>query len=76
MCKVNVSSEIGSLEAVILHTPGQEVEKMIPENVERALYSDILNLSVAKEEYQQFKDILNLHCKTYEVKELLSKILN
>jgi arginine deiminase len=76
MCKVNVSSEIGTLEAVILHSPGQEVEKMIPENVERALYSDILNLSVAKEEYQQFKDILDLHCKTYEVKELLAKILN
>jgi len=45
---VNVSSEIGELEAVILHPVGREVENMTPENAERALYSDILNLSVAK----------------------------
>ena len=44
---VNVTSEIGELEGVILHSPGSEVENMTPENAERALYSDILNLSVA-----------------------------
>ena len=44
---VNVTSEIGELEGVILHSPGPEVENMTPENAERALYSDILNLSVA-----------------------------
>ncbi len=75
MYKVNVCSEIGVLEAVILHSPGQEVEKMTPENVERALYSDILNLSVAKEEYKQFKGVLQKHCTTFEVKNLLSDIL-
>ncbi len=75
MHKVNVSSEIGVLEAVILHSPGQEVEKMTPENVERALYSDILNLSVAKEEYKQFKGILEMHCPSYEVRDLLADIL-
>ncbi|MFA9391216.1 MAG: arginine deiminase family protein [Prolixibacteraceae bacterium] len=75
MQNLNVSSEIGILEGVIVHTPGQEVEKMTPENAERALYSDILNLSVAKEEYQQFKGILAKHCQTYEVQDLLSDIL-
>ena len=75
MQNVNVNSEIGLLEGVIVHTPGQEVEKMTPENAERALYSDILNLSVAKEEYSQFKGVLDKHCKTYEVKDLLSDIL-
>ena len=41
--EVNVQSEIGKLNGVILHTPGEEVENMTPENAERALYSDILN---------------------------------
>jgi len=75
MHKVNISSEIGVLETVIIHSPGLEVEKMTPENVERALYSDILNLSVAREEYKQFKDLLEMHCTTFEVKTLLSEIL-
>ncbi|MDA3929700.1 MAG: arginine deiminase family protein [Prolixibacteraceae bacterium] len=75
MQNVNVNSEIGILEGVIIHTPGQEVEKMTPKNAERALYSDILNLSVAKEEYSHFKSLLNKYCTTYEVKDLLSDIL-
>jgi len=72
---VNVNSEIGNLEAVIIHTVGAEVENMTPENAERALYSDILNLSVAKQEYSQLSDILKMVCKVYEVKDLLAYIL-
>lgn len=75
MQNINIHSEIGTLKGVILHTPGQEVEKMTPENAERALYSDILNLSVASEEYRQFKELLQKHCSVYEVKELLADIL-
>ena len=50
--EVNVQSEIGKLNGVIIHTPGEEVENMTPENAERALYSDIINLSIAREEYK------------------------
>ena len=35
--KIDVQSEIGELEHVIVHTPGPEVENMTPENAERAL---------------------------------------
>ena len=42
---ISVESEIGRLTGVILHRPGQEVANMTPETAERALYSDILNLS-------------------------------
>ena len=45
--KINIQSEIGDLEAVLLHTPGAEVENMTPKMAQRALYSDILNLSIA-----------------------------
>ena len=57
--KVNVTSEFGELEGVIVHTPGLEVEEMTPQNAKRALYSDILNLSVATEEYKQLKGVRN-----------------
>lgn len=74
--QVEVCSEFGGLEGVIIHTPGQEVEEMTPENAERALYSDILNLSVAANEYSYFKQVLNKVTRTFEVKDLLSDILN
>ncbi len=72
---VNVRSEIGELEGVIVHTMGSEVENMTPENAERALYSDILNLSVAKQEYEQFHFALQQFATVYEVSDLLSDIL-
>ncbi|MFO8000184.1 MAG: arginine deiminase family protein [Marinilabilia sp.] len=70
-----ITSEIGELEAVILHTPGPEVENMTPANAERALYSDILNLPVALEEYQQFSQVLKKITQTFQVKELLTEVL-
>ncbi|MDX9882415.1 MAG: arginine deiminase family protein [Prolixibacteraceae bacterium] len=73
--KTGLYSEIGKLEGVIVHTPGREVEEMTPENAERALYSDILNLSVAGREYAQLKGILNKITRTFEVKDLLADIL-
>jgi arginine deiminase len=73
--ELNVRSEIGELEGVILHTPGSEVENMTPENAERALYSDILNLSVAQSEYKQLSGVLGEISNTYQVKDLLANIL-
>lgn len=73
--EVNVQSEIGKLNGVILHTPGEEVENMTPENAKRALYSDILNLSIARKEYKQLSEVLGKITKTYQVKDLLTNIL-
>jgi len=72
---INVRSEIGELEGVILHTPGKEVENMTPKNAERALYSDILNLSVAQKEYAQLSKVLEKLTKTFQVKDLLTEVL-
>ncbi len=73
--EVNVRSEIGELNGVIIHTPGEEVENMTPENAERALYSDIINLSIARDEYKQIYGVLSKLTRTYEVKDLLCNIL-
>ena len=74
--KINVNSEIGKIEGVILHTPGPEVENMTPQNAERALYSDILNLSVASREYSQFKKVLKKITNVYEVSDLLKDVIS
>ena len=74
--KTRVHSEIGKLEGVIIHTPGSEVENMTPENAERALYSDILNLSIASTEFEQLKGVLKKVSTVFEVKDLLREILN
>lgn len=73
--EVNVRSEIGELEGVILHTPGAEVENMTPQNAQRALYSDILNLAVAKKEYAQLSGVLSKVTKTFQVIDLLTSVL-
>ncbi|MGQ1889060.1 arginine deiminase [Thermophagus sp. OGC60D27] len=70
-----ITSEIGEIEAVILHTPGLEVENMTPGNAERALYSDILNLPVVQEEYLQLHGVLEKLTTTFQVKDLLTEIL-
>lgn len=75
LISVDVRSEVGKLEAVLLHTPGPEVENMTPEIAQRALYSDILNLSIAQKEYEQVSGVLNKFTKTYQVKDLLEKLL-
>jgi arginine deiminase len=73
--EAEINSEIGKIEAVIIHSPGPEVEKMTPSTAERALYSDILNLPVASREFSQFKGILGKFAQVFEVKELLSEVL-
>ncbi len=72
---INVQSETGVLEAVLLHTPGAEVENMTPKNTQRALYSDILNLSIAKKEYDQLSGVLSKTSKVFYIKDLLAKLL-
>jgi arginine deiminase len=73
--KIDVCSEIGKLEGVLIHTPGQEVENMTPENVHRALYSDILTLSAVSEEYTLLRSVLERVTPVVEVKTLLTEIL-
>ncbi len=72
---LNVQSEIGKLEGVILHTPGAEVENMTPKTAKRALYSDILNLSIAQREYAQLRGVLEGYTITYQVADLLLPVL-
>ena len=37
---IHVKSEIGKLKKVMLHRPGQELEHLVPEDLERLLFDD------------------------------------
>jgi arginine deiminase len=74
--KLNITSEVDRLESVMIHQPGPEVENMTPSTAERALYSDILNLSVASREYDQFKKVLQAVARVYELKDILRDVLS
>jgi len=75
MSAIELYSETGALEGVLLHPPGPEVENMTPKNAERALYSDILNLSVARREYNQLECLLQHLTPTFRIMDLLKDIL-
>lgn len=75
MLTIDVKSEIGHLEGVILHTPGPEIEKMTPTTIKESLYSDLLNLNIAQNEYRCFEGVLSKWTKTYQVSFLLTEIL-
>lgn len=74
--QVEISTEIGELEGVIIHHPGSEIENMTPQNAERALYSDILNLNVANKEYCEFEEVLRKFTKVFEVRDLLKEAIS
>ncbi|MBV1757264.1 MAG: arginine deiminase [Dethiosulfatibacter sp.] len=58
MKPINVTSEIGRLKKVLLHRPGQEIENLMPEYLERLLFDDIPYLKIAQEEHDEFAKIL------------------
>lgn len=55
---IHVKSEIGKLKKVMLHRPGQELEHLVPEDLERLLFDDIPYLKTAKIEHDMFAEIM------------------
>ena len=55
---IHVKSEIGKLKKVMLHRPGQELEHLVPEDLERLLFVDIPYLKTAKIEHDMFAEIM------------------
>lgn len=70
-----INSEIGKLNYVMLHAPGCEIENMIPENAHKYLFSDILNLHEAKEDYKNFEGTLKRVSNVLYFKDLLIDVL-
>ena len=73
--KPEIFSEIGPIEKVIVHAPGDEHNHVLPihvqpyiknqdkiiENKDFLLFDDIVDIKLAKEQHQTFKDIINFY---------------
>ena len=55
---IQVKSEIGKLKRVLLHRPGQELEHLVPGDLERLLFDDIPYLKTAQQEHDLFAGIM------------------
>lgn len=73
--KVNIDSEIGKLNAVMVHRPGREIENMTPASAAEVLYDDILNLQLAVTEHDQLTGVLRRVADVFEFEDLLRDVL-
>ena len=55
---IHVKSEIMPLKRVLLHRPGQELEHIVPDALERLLFDDIPFLQGAQREHDYFAQLL------------------
>ena len=74
MPRVHVTSEIGPLRAVLVHTPGAELVAVTPGNREDYLYDDIIDLDLAQREHRRFVAVLERFAEVYEVRDLLTEL--
>ena len=72
---VHVTSEIGVLQSVLVHTPGRELEAVTPGNRADYLYDDIIDLEIAQREHRQFVSVLKRFARVLQVRDLLGEIL-
>ena len=72
---VNVTSEIGRLRAVVVHTPGPELLAVTPSTREDYLYDDIIDSDLAQREHRRFVAILERFARVHHVRDLLADIL-
>lgn len=73
---IRLDSEVGPLETVVVHTPGQEMENMTPQTAAEVLYDDILSLPLALAEHRQLKGVLERVARVVEFKTLLAEVLD
>lgn len=73
---MSVSSEIGRLRRVIVHTPGPELLAVTPDTREDYLYDDIIDVEAARREHQQFVAILERFAHVHEVRDLLTDVVD
>jgi arginine deiminase len=56
--QLSVFSEIHRLKQVVVHSPGPEVDLMVPAMMEQLLFDDILHGTHARSEHRQFRQVL------------------
>jgi arginine deiminase len=75
MTRVRVTSEIGPLGAVLVHTPGNELSAVTPWNRKDYLYDDIIDLEFAQREHRRMVGVLERFTDVFEVSDVIEDVL-
>jgi arginine deiminase len=75
MPPLEVSSEIGLLQSVLVHTPGAELRAVTPGNKGDYLYDDIIQVEAAQREHRRFVAVLQRFGRVWQVADLLAEAL-
>ncbi len=70
-------SEFGTLEAVLTHRPGHEIERLTPYNTSELLFEDVPYLEVMQQEHDEFTQLIRTStgAKVLRLHELLMEVL-
>src|SRR2546423_5676491 len=74
MPRVHVTSEIGPLHSVLVHTPGKELVAVTPGTRQEYLYDDIIDLEIAQREHRRLVAVLERFAEVHEVRDSLVEI--
>ena len=72
---VHVTSEIGRVREVLVHTPGRELLAVTPSTREDYLYDDIIDAEAARREHRRCIAIVERFATVYQVHALLVDVL-
>lgn len=75
MAALNITSEIGQLQSVLVHTPGAELRAVTPGNKGDYLYDDIIQVEPAQREHRRFVAVLQRFATVHQVADLLAEAL-
>jgi arginine deiminase len=76
MPAIEVLSEIGRLRRVLVHGPGQEIDRMVPSMMGSLLFDDILDGDEAREEHTLFRRVLeSAGVQVLDAGQLLGEVL-
>lgn len=74
--KIDVHSEVGRLESVLLHRPGDEIVRMTQHDLDRMLFDDILSAAEASREHEVMANIMAATgAQVLELEDLLTAAL-
>ena len=58
MNRYGAYSEVGRLRKVLVHRPGRSLERLTPQNRQDFLFDDVVSVSRAQREHDEFTDVL------------------
>ncbi|KPK02202.1 MAG: hypothetical protein AMS20_12370 [Gemmatimonas sp. SG8_28] len=76
MSRVYVTSEVGALRSVLIHSPGRELQAVTPDTRIQYLYDDIIDVQFARREHTRLGNVLRRFGEVHEVRDLLRDVLD